>query len=91
MTVTLVGFITAPADRLADIRAALPDHIRLTRAETGCLRFDVSESSDVPGRFDVSEEFTDAAAFAAHQTRVAASDWGQISAGLPRDYKITGL
>ncbi|MCA0872120.1 antibiotic biosynthesis monooxygenase [Seohaeicola saemankumensis] len=89
--VTLTGHIMVPPDRLDDIRAALPDHIRATRAEPGCLSFDVVESTSIPGRFDVAERFTDAAAFRAHQTRAAGSDWGRISAGIPRDYVVTGL
>jgi len=91
MGVTLTGHIDVPDGRLAEIRAALTDHIALTRAEPGCLRFDVSESADVAGRFLVSEAFTDANAFAAHQARAKASAWGRISAGLTRDYVIEGL
>ena len=91
MGVTLTGHIDVPADRLAEIRAALAHHIALTRAEPGCLRFDVTENPDLPGRFEVSEAFTDAAAFAAHQARAKASAWGRISAALKRDYVIVGL
>ncbi|MBO9466798.1 antibiotic biosynthesis monooxygenase [Tropicibacter sp. R15_0] len=91
MTVTLKGFISVPQDRLDSIRSALPEHIRLTRAEPGCLSFDVVESDTTPGRFDVAEEFTDKAAFDAHQVRVKASDWGKISVGIERSYEILGL
>ena len=91
MTVTLSGHIDVPPDRLAQIRAALVDHIRLTRAEPGCISFDVVEEQDFPGRFTVAERFTDSAAFRAHQARAQASDWGRISAGIPRDYRVTGL
>lgn len=89
MTVTLTGHITVPPERLAEIRAALPTHIDLTRAEPGCLSFEVTETQ--PGHFDVAERFVDAEAFRAHQERVKTSDWGRISAGIPRDYQITGL
>lgn len=89
--VTLEGHIKVPGDRLQDIRNALTDHIRLTRAEPGCLRFDVTEDPDHPGLFTVQETFVDSASFRAHQTRVTASEWGRISAGIPRHYRITGL
>ncbi|MGC9369819.1 MAG: putative quinol monooxygenase [Paracoccaceae bacterium] len=88
--VTLTGHIEVPADRLPTVRAALPKHIRLTRAEPGCRSFEVTERADCPGRFDVRERFADAAAFRAHQERAQESDWGRISAGLPRHYRITG-
>jgi quinol monooxygenase YgiN len=91
MTVKLTGHITVPADRLDAVRAALLDHIRLTRAEPGCLSFNVTENASHPGRFDVAEEFTDAKAFEAHQTRAAASPWAEITKGIPRDYTVTGL
>ncbi len=82
--------MTVPPHRLEEIRAALPAHIRLTRAEPGCLRFDVVESDDIPGRFDVSEDFTDRAALSAHQARVKAAHWGRITRGMPRFYTVTG-
>jgi quinol monooxygenase YgiN len=91
MTVVLTGHIQVPPERIADIRAALPEHIRLTRAEPGCLSFSVTEHPTIPGRFDVAEKFTDAAAFDAHQARAGASDWARISAGIPRDYTIRGM
>ena len=43
------------------------------------------------GFIDVPEAFIDAAAFEAHQARAQASDWGMISAGFERQYKVTGL
>jgi len=89
--ITLTGFLIArtldEADRIA---ANLPEHIRLTRAEPGCLGFEVIRSQSDPCRFAVTEAFTDRAAFQAHQTRTAASPWARISAGIPRDYTIAG-
>jgi quinol monooxygenase YgiN len=41
--------------------------------------------------WSVSEQFTDAAAFEAHQSRAAASDWARETAGIARDYKTDGL
>lgn len=91
MTVILKGHIDVPADRLDQIRAGLVDHIRLTRAEPGCISFDVTEDPDNPGSFNVAEEFTTPEAFHAHQTRTQGSDWAKISEGVPRDYTVTGL
>ncbi len=77
-----------PAE-LATVEAQLPDHIRLTRAEPGCLSFEVSQTDD-PMVWRVAECFTDRAAFEAHQRRVKASDWGRATAGIRRAYEITG-
>lgn len=88
MGVTLAGFIDVPADRLAEIEAALPEHIRLTRAEPGCEHFAVDSDPTVAGRFNVSERFTDRSALEAHQQRARSSHWGRVSQGLQRSYRI---
>lgn len=63
----------------------LPNHVRLSRAEPGCLRFDISQDSD-PLIWNLSELFIDRAAFQAHQDRTAASAWGRDSKDLARDF-----
>ncbi len=87
--IRLTGYIDVPADRLDAIQGPLSEHIRLTHAEPGCLSFEVLPDPSVPGRFSVAELFASRADFEAHQARVAASDWGRISAGIPRSYEIT--
>lgn len=87
--IRLTGSMTCAPHRAQQVRDALPDHISLTRAEAGCLRFDVVESA--PGVFDVDELFTDRAAFDAHQERTKASAWATITADFPRDYKVQEL
>ncbi|MDO5657671.1 MAG: GNAT family N-acetyltransferase [Paracoccus sp. (in: a-proteobacteria)] len=84
--IELTGRLSARDDaEAARIRALLPAHIEATRAEPGCLRFDVEE---VGARlWQVDELFTDDDAFAAHQTRAGGSAWGQGTAAAPRDYR----
>ncbi|MEM8653894.1 MAG: antibiotic biosynthesis monooxygenase [Pseudomonadota bacterium] len=91
MGVTLDGVLRcASEEEAARVRAALPDHLRLTRAEPGCLRFDVDPTDD-PLVWSVSEEFTDPGAFEAHRARAATSDWARATAGIERDYTIKGM
>lgn len=87
--VHLSGHMQATLDRVEAVKAALPEHIRLTRAEPGCLKFEVWQDETDPARFEVSEIFSDRAAFDAHQARAGASDWARITAGLPRHYTVT--
>ena len=87
--VHLRGHITVPQDRLEQVRQALPAHISLTRAEAGCISFEVCEDSNQPGRFEVSEVFANRAAFEAHQDRTKNSDWYRITQGIPREYIVT--
>ncbi len=78
-----------PSERLADVMKALPEHIALTRSETGCIEFDVSTDKDVPGRLVVSELFVDDAAFEHHQIRTRVSAWAKVTDGIERHYSIT--
>jgi len=87
--VILSGHVIAPESDLAAIKAALPEHIRLTRGEPGCIVFRVEQDAENPLRFDVYEEFVDKAAFKAHQARIIGTDWAQASSGLTKFYEIT--
>jgi quinol monooxygenase YgiN len=86
--IRLSGFlICADAADVAIVRDHLPQHIRLTRAEPGCMSFDVTQTSD-PLIWKVDESFTDRAAFDAHQTRTGASDWYRATRHLKRDFSV---
>ena len=72
--ITLAGFLICRCLEEGDrVAALLPEHIRLTRSEPGCLRFEVVRSMADPVRFAVYETFTDRQAFDAHQARTRAS------------------
>ncbi len=65
----------------------LPDHILLSRAEPGCLTFNVLPTAS-PLVWHLDETFTDRAAFDAHQARTGASAWFRATQGMPRDFQI---
>lgn len=79
--------ICSDAAQAKIVRARLPEHIRLTHLEPGCLSFQVTQTAD-PFVWTVEEAFTDRAAFDAHQARTRASDWGHATTGIPREYEI---
>src|SRR5689334_13493027 len=85
MAFHLLGTMTVPARDLERVRAVLPEHILVTRAEPGCRSFRVEEQGE--GVFLVSEEFTDRAAFEAHQERLRGTPWAAASANAIRSYK----
>lgn len=78
----------ATPEDAALVARLLPEHIRLTLASTGCLAFSVTP---MPGGlcWAVDETFADRAAFAAHQTRTAKSEWGLKTAHIAREYQIS--
>ena len=90
MPLFLTGFLICRSLEEADrVAALLPEHIRLTRDEPGCLSIEVFRSSADPCRFAVAESFASRGAFAAHQERAKASLWGQSTPNIPREYEIT--
>ncbi len=88
--ICVTGTLTCTTEAEAEIVCRhLPAHIALSRAEPGCLTFDVNPTQD-PLVWQLDESFTDRAAFEAHQDRTRSSDWFAATAGLARDFKVTG-
>ncbi|MHA7306013.1 putative quinol monooxygenase [Arthrobacter sp. TMN-49] len=77
-------------DETAVVSEFLPRHIQLTRAEPGCISFDVNPTGD-PQVWEVSECFQDAQSFERHQARVKASAWGRATASIKRSYSVAGM
>ena len=62
----VVARITAREGRTEEVAEALRDLIEPSRAEAGCLRYDLHQSQEDPHRFVFLEAWTDEAALAAH-------------------------
>jgi len=88
--VLLAGYLDIPLERRRAVKEALAGHIDLTRAEKGCLRFDLTYDPVVEGRLNVMEVFESPASFKAHQRRTEASDWTEVTRGLKRHYYKIG-
>lgn len=89
--ITLTGHLfCANATEAALLREHLADHIRLSRAEPGCLSFNVTPTDD-PLVWAVDEAFSDLAAFEAHQARTRTSAWHKATAHFRREYRSSGL
>ncbi len=89
--VILKGHIIVPTPEITAVKEELATHIELTRQESGCLVFEVSQDSNNINRFDVYEEFVDRNSFSKHQNRVRASKWGTVTVNVARHYQITGV
>lgn len=86
--ITVTGYLRASAEDAALIRRLLPEHVRLSRAEPGCERFNVVASTSIAHALELDEAFTDRAAFEAHQARTRASAWGRETAHIVRDFEV---
>lgn len=88
--VVLTGrLICKTAEETEVVAKLLPTHTELTRAEPGCISFEVTRTAD-PLVWQVEERFVSQRAFEAHQNRVGASEWGAKTSAIVREYVITG-
>lgn len=86
--IRVTGTLTcATADEAELVRANLPEHIRLSRAEPGCLTFNV-EPTDDPLVWRLDESFADKAAFKAHGDRMRSSAWFTVTQRLARNFEV---
>jgi quinol monooxygenase YgiN len=87
--IKLEGYLNIPSERYQAVMDALDEHINLTRAEQGCISFNVIPCETVAHRLIVNELFTDQNAFDLHQKRTKASPWAQITENIERSYTIS--
>ncbi|CAM2936148.1 putative quinol monooxygenase [Janthinobacterium lividum] len=66
MTLIVVATIDAQADHIDAVRAALEAVVPPSRAESGCLRYELHLDNKIPTRFIMLEEWADKAALTAH-------------------------
>ncbi|NSL54610.1 putative quinol monooxygenase [Uliginosibacterium aquaticum] len=66
MSITIFASVEAKADAVTAVETALRAMLEPTRAEPGCLSYELFASRDAPGIFHLLETYTDDAALAAH-------------------------
>lgn len=86
--VELTGYIDIPDIILDEVVIALKEHIILTQQEDGCLKFSVTQDSELKTRFHIFEQFDSQQSFEFHQSRVQFSDWGALTKTAQRCYQI---
>jgi quinol monooxygenase YgiN len=65
-TVRVVARITAQADKVQEVKSILLRLLQPTRAEEGCIRYDLHQSETDPAEFVFLEEWVSGAAILAH-------------------------
>lgn len=89
--IILKGYIVVPEEDLRAVTRELGRHVELTRAEDGCLVFEVTQDASSKHVFEVYEEFRDEKSFRQHQHRVRESKWGSITANVERHYEVRAV
>ena len=64
--IIVTGSFVAKDGRLADALALSLDHVRRSRAESGCISHGVHQDAENPSRLVFVEEWSDSAALVAH-------------------------
>lgn len=64
--VVVIAHFKARPDKEQELSEFLQSLVEPTRAEPGCLRYELNESRDEPGTFSFVETFADRKAFDAH-------------------------
>ena len=86
--VKLTGHIDVPDTDIEIVEKYAPEHIRLSRAEPGCLKFDFWQDAENPNIYRLDEAFKDREAFDLHTARAKASKWGKVSSHLVRHFTM---
>ncbi len=89
MTFDVSGYLLVPDDDLPMVLELMPTHIALSRAEPGCLKFDLWQDPQNPNHICLSESFQDRAAFDTHAARGKASEWGQKTSHMTRHFTFS--
>lgn len=66
MTITIFATVVAKPDSIAQVEEALRRVIPLTRAEPGCVRYELFGSEDHLGSFHLLETYADEATLSSH-------------------------
>ena len=66
---TVVALLKAKPGKEGELRQALLDLVGPSRAESGCLQYDLHVSTEKPGEFLFFEKWVDLAALEAHRER----------------------
>lgn len=82
--------VCATDDEVQAVRVHYQEHIRLSRAEPGCLTFDIAPTDD-PMVWEVMEAFRTRDDFDAHQARTRESRWFEATRGILRDFRVEEL
>lgn len=89
MTTTIFATVEAKPDAFSHVEAALRKMIPATRAETGCIRYELFVSEETACTFHLLETYADDAALASHH---ASAHFAELVANLAgkvaRDIRI---
>jgi quinol monooxygenase YgiN len=89
----VVAIIQAKPDNVEEVRTVLADLVRASRAEPGCVSYELNESATAPGTFVAIESWRSAEDLAEHSksqhVRAALAEVGDRLAAAPAVHPLS--
>ncbi len=91
MTLTILAQITATPGKEDLVRAELEKLVAPTRAEAGCIQYDLHVDNDAPGFFVFYENWETRALWQAHMNAPHLAAYGQATEGAVAQFALNGM
>lgn len=85
---TIVANIVAHPDKIDVVHAALKNLIAPTRAEKGCVQYDLHQNNDNPSHFMFFENWESRALWQAHMSAPHLAEYGAATAGAVESFTL---
>jgi len=90
-TLTIVANIKAKADHVELVKAELEKLISVTRAETGCINYDLHQDNDNPAHFMFYENWQSRELWQAHMNNQHLADYVKATEGAVAEFIINEM
>lgn len=91
MALTIVAQITAVSGKEALVREELKKLIDITRAEEGCLQYDLHEDNAAPGHFVFYENWQNRALWRQHMEAPHLAAYGKATEGAVSNFVLNEM
>ena len=88
---TIVANIVAEPDKIDLVKSALGKLVPITRAEEGCLQYDLHQDNDNPAHFLFYENWTSRDLWQAHMNAAHLKAYGEATAGCIADFTLNEM
>lgn len=85
---TIVANIVAHADKIKLVHAELSKLIATTRAEKGCVQYDLHQNNDNPAHFMFFENWESRELWQAHMAAPHLAEYGKATAGAIESFTL---
>ena len=90
-TLTIVANIKAKADKIALVKAELEKLIAVTRAEAGCINYNLHQDNDNPAHFMFYENWQSRELWQAHMNNQHLADYVKATEGAVAEFTINEM